>query len=349
MSSIDTSLQIAYWPLRSFLYPIIHKHWVVRLFGSAGSARIEYRKQVNSIVTKRLTPEALEKSQSPDTEFQDFFDYMLDARDPETGDFFERRALVSGASLLIGAGTHTSSTAMAATFYYLCREPRLLAKLRNEIRGTFSSVEEIRQGPVLNGLHYLRAVIDETLRISPPVPSVLARQIVPGGCTIDGHDIPAGTDVSVPIYVIHHNPKYFASSFTFLPERWLVSESTSSSSSSSSTSSSEKADTTTTIPRSDTDIPIQINVQTIEKARAAFNPFSLGPRNCIGKNLAYMEMSIALARVIYMYDFRPAPGWEEANARCIGLNGEFRMQDWFVADCKGPFLQFRVREGAGLR
>lgn len=98
---------------------------------------------------------------------------------------------------------------MSATLFYLARNPSCYQKLAREIRPMFNSADEIC-GTAMPKCHYLRACIDEGLRMSPPVPGTLWRHLAPeeevaGPLIVDGHIIPNGTKVGVNIYSLHHN------------------------------------------------------------------------------------------------------------------------------------------------
>ena len=78
------------------------------------------------------------------------------------------------------------------------------------------------------------------------------------------------------------------------------------------------------------------NAARVRLAQSAFCPFSVGPRGCIGKGVAYLELSIALARVLWLYDLRLVGGQ---------TGGEYTVKDCFVAEKSGPVVQFRRRLG----
>lgn len=207
---------------------------------------------------------------------------------------------------------------MAALLFYLSQNRRAYAKVCAEVRGAFSSAEDIRTGPQLSSLTYLRACLDETMRISPPVGGVLWREVMEGGLDLDGEHVPAGYDVGVGIYCIHHNPAYYPQPFDYVPERWIASK--------------------------------QNPQEAVDLARSAFTPFSKGPRNCIGKGLAYMELTLAMARVLWMFDFRAVDdcmrrkGMQEpSGVYRQHLLKEYRLKDQFTSWKDGPMLQFRAR------
>jgi len=248
-----------------------------------------------------------------DTDRKDFFYYLLNARDPETGKGFTAPELWGESNLLIIAGSDTTSTALASAFFYLVHSPRALERLYAEVRSTFSDVEDIHAGPTLNSCHYLRAVIDESMRLSPPVGGILPREVLSGGLDIDNLHIPAGVVVGTPHYALHHNPAYFPSPFEFQPERWIESE---------------------------------VAKERVALAQSAFCPFSIGPRGCIGKGLAYTELMTSLARAVFLYDMKLAgdagegrPELEWGRQR----KGEYQLKDCFTSMKDGPYVQFRAR------
>ncbi|KAJ4389663.1 hypothetical protein N0V93_007135 [Gnomoniopsis smithogilvyi] len=225
------------------------------------------------------------------------------------------------AVFFITAGGTTTGTLMSAVFFYLSRHPEVYAKLASEIRGTFSSGREISNGPKLISCRYLRAVIDECLRISPASIGTLWRQ---QDLTItlherkpfivDGHLIPPGTQVGISPYSLLHNAAYFPEPFEFRPERWLEDG-----------------------PKA-------------ELSRRAFAPFAIGDRSCGGRQLAYLETRLAVARALWYFDFEKARG--EAGEVGGGKSGgdklrsrpdEFQLQDVIVAEHDGPNLIFKPR------
>ncbi|KAH0609238.1 uncharacterized protein H6S33_012724 [Morchella sextelata] len=245
---------------------------------------------------------------------RDFFHYLLDAKDPETGKGFETAELWGEANVLMIAGSDTTATALAATLFYLLRNPTKLATLQKEIRGMFSSADEIVGGKQLTDCHYLKACIDEAMRLAPPVPGLLPREVTaPEGITVDGVFLPCGTVTGTPIYALHHNPTYFPSPHAFDPERWL----------SPYTSADD-----------------------IETARAAFTPFSIGPRGCIGKSVAYVELRLTVARLMWEFEVKEVVEegkgvlWREGVA---AQDGEFRLLDHFTSRKEGPVVLFERR------
>lgn len=215
-------------------------------------------------------------------------------------------------------GGETTATALSALFFYLARNPDVYKTLAQEIRTTFTSAAEIHGGPKLNSCRYLRACIDETLRITPPVSGTLWRELYADeaatgeSLVVDGHVVPPGTEVGVCTYTLHHDPTYFPEPYAFKPERWL---------------------------------------DETEAMRLAFAPFSVGPRSCAGKAMAYLEASLVVARTMWSFDFERAPGRTKKTGGGNKKNwwwgrrreDEFQLYDIFAAMHVGPELVFTKR------
>lgn len=226
--------------------------------------------------------------------------------------------------LILNIGGESVSTTICGLLFYLSRNPHAYKKLAKEIRSTFKTDSEIRGGPQLSGCQYLRACIDEALRMSPPIPGALWRERSSTDdraqpFVIDGHVIPEGTVFSVNTYALHHNEEYFPDSFTFMPERWLPS----------CTSEGQR-----------------------KAMHDAFTAFSIGARGCAGKSMAYLETSLVMAKILWHFDFEKAPGkigdvgggtgsTREINGR--ERKEEYQIEDLFTAGHDGPNLVFRPR------
>ncbi|KAM3565576.1 hypothetical protein MY1884_000109 [Beauveria asiatica] len=296
--------------------PIVDKLKIDRfLFPKLADGRARYMTYSKGQLTERT-------KLGEETDRRDFFYYLLKARDPETGQGFSTPELWGESNLLIIAGSDTTSTAMAATLFYLVRSPHALQNVAEEIRARFASVEEIEHGPALGGCTYLRACVDEAMRLSPSVGGILPREILAGGMTIDGHTLPVGTVVGVPHYAVQHNEDYFPDPYSYVPERWLPGAKNSA-------------------------LGRETSQDDVSLAASAFCPFSIGPRGCIGKALAYAEMTTTLARTIYTYDMRKAVGVADPSEGRVGNEwgrhrpGEFQLVDTFTSAKKGPVVEFK--------
>jgi cytochrome P450 len=113
---------------------------------------------------------------------------VLEQRDPKQVSDLQ---IAAHASDFVLAGSETTATALSAITYYLLRTPKVMQRLKEEIRTSFQSYNAIHSKSTLD-LPYLGAVIAEGLRIYPPLPIALPRMVPDGGDTVDGHFLPAG-------------------------------------------------------------------------------------------------------------------------------------------------------------
>ncbi|MCJ1250608.1 hypothetical protein MMC30_007836 [Trapelia coarctata] len=266
-------------------------------------------------VSKKLAVDRM----NMDSKRRDLFSHILAARDPQTGKGFTMDEIWGESTLLIIAGSDAISTGMAGCFFYLSRHPGACAKVSAEVRRAFPSADDIRTGQTLTSCVYLRACIDESLRMSPPVGGALWREACAGGVNINGRMIPKGYDVGVGIYAIQHNPVYYPDPFRYNPERWVVSETN--------------------------------TKESVDLARSAFSAFSMGPVGCVGKNLAYMELMVTMARVLWTVDMKDMTATEPAVPKAKYLSGykdhfasEYLLRDRFTSWKDGPMVSFRVRQ-----
>ena len=129
----------------------------------------------------------------------DFISYMVKHNSEKSMTSTE---IVSNASLLIAAGTETVATLLPAVAYLLATNPEKMVRATGEVRNAFDDGTSIDFQSVSN-LKYLCAVIDEALRLFPPVPEGLPRVTPPGGQVICDFWVPGG----VSLNSIHANPQ----------------------------------------------------------------------------------------------------------------------------------------------
>jgi len=123
-------------------------------------------------------------------------------------------------------------------------------------------------------LPYLRACVDEAMRVLPPTTFGLPRKTPAGGCTIMGEFVAGNTSVSMSSYVAHRDEKVFHNPEQFLPERWLGEEG--------------------------------------KQLQPYFVAFSAGARGCIGRNISYLEQLVVTSSVVHRYEIAlPSPTWEQ--------------------------------------
>lgn len=200
----------------------------------------------------------------------DIFSHILDAYEGGPKTIQDRRNLESDVHLIVVAGSDTTATALSCIFWHLAQEPKQVEALREELDKCFTD-NALADSATLAKLKHLDAVINESLRLHPPVPSGVQRLTPPEGITVGQRFIPGNTIVQVPMYTLFRDPRNFVRPNEFIPERW------------------------TTRPE-----------LTFEPRN--FVPFSTGPGSCVGKQLALMELRYVVSHIVYRYDVKLAPG-----------------------------------------
>ncbi|KAG9245974.1 cytochrome P450 [Calycina marina] len=200
-----------------------------------------------------------------DAERVDLLARLMEGKD-ETGAKLGREELTAEALTQLIAGSDTTSNTSCAILYWTVKTPGVLETLQKELDATIPAGTDIPTYKMVKDLPYLQNVISETLRIHSTSSLGLPRLIPPGpGIEILGHHFPANTVLSVPAYTIHHSKEIWGSNASdFVPERW---------------------DSLT------------------DRQKTAFIPFSYGPRSCVGRNVAEMELALIVATTFRRYEF----------------------------------------------
>ncbi|KXN74267.1 cytochrome P450 [Conidiobolus coronatus NRRL 28638] len=215
---------------------------------------------------------------------KDILQTLVDAKDTETNSTFTDEEIIEEASILIFAGMETTAVALIWTFYLLGKNPQVYEKLVDELVTAFPDKNTKISYDMCKDLPYLTAVIHESLRVKSPAGVVLPRVVPEGGATICGHFLPEGTVVGSSGVGIHLSESNVQDPESFTPERWLGPEA--------------------------------------EKLKDMFFAFGLGPRGCVGKNLAWLEMYISLANVIRQFDFSMPKGTQLTGFDLFVLKGK---------------------------
>ena len=150
------------------------------------AARLYPRALEGQRVHREYTAAVMQERLATKTEKKDFTSYIFRPKDEKGLTVDEIKA---NASLLLLAGSETSATVLSAATYFLLTNRTALDKVCNEVRGAFQSEGAMTFTSVAR-LPYLNAVIEESLRLHPPVPSTRERFTLPEGNFIDGHFVP---------------------------------------------------------------------------------------------------------------------------------------------------------------
>lgn len=167
------------------------------------------------------------------------------------------------------AGHETTSLGLIYTIFLLAQNDEALERVRDEHRAVFG--EEEPTVSHIAELEYTRAVIDEALRLYPPIPILFREPTEP--VSFDGYQVDAGSYVTLPQFHIHRDTRWWNDPLSFTPERWL-------------------------------------DDATSERPDYAYFPFGGGPRHCIGMRFARLEMMFVLAVIARRFDVELLSGSE---------------------------------------
>jgi len=193
---------------------------------------------------------------------------------PEHTDKMSLPEIEINGMLVVVAGSESVTTVLTGITNYLIRDKTKLGALVHEIRSTFRQEQDIN-GTSLSRLPYLNAVLNEGLRLCPTIPDGMRRQVPKGGASVAGHFLPEDTVVSIPQWSAYQSAMNFTLPKAFAPERWLEDS---------------------------------VRHSYSHDRKDAFQPFSLGPHNCPGRSLAFLEMRYILAKLVWHFDLEQAPG-----------------------------------------
>lgn len=207
----------------------------------------------------------------PPTKRHDFLTRMIKNQDRDNyGNIKDRKGLVIAAFTQLVGGSDTTSNSLGAILYFVSKAPRVVKRLQEELDVAIPINTDFPTHKMVRKLPYLDWVIKESLRRHSMVGFLPRQQEVSvrspalhAGLMFQGNYFPPGTVLNVSTYTIHHSKEIWGpDAYEFKPERW------------------ENA---------------------TERQKNAFIPFSTGPRACIGRNLAEMELRIIIATVLRRY------------------------------------------------
>ncbi|GAB4815787.1 hypothetical protein N2152v2_002833 [Parachlorella kessleri] len=264
--------------------------------------------------------------------------HLLRLRDPFTGGPLpDERLLPEIASLFI-AGFDTTGHTMAWTLYLLSRHPEAEARVCQELEehGLLATpsnpTPRLVEYENLSHLVFLSACVKESMRLLPTSAEAAARSF-PHGVRLGGYEIPANTWLWCYVFAVQRNPLVWEDPDSYLPERWLQpgaeyftppTEPAAGQGSGqlASSATTNGMDGSSTNPLADAgsnkkDTDGEANDQGTRPAELPqteralrFLPFSAGPRDCIGQNLAKLNYMTTLAVLLGRYRLWLAPEME---------------------------------------
>ncbi|XP_047276701.1 cytochrome P450 3A43 isoform X1 [Homo sapiens] len=199
----------------------------------------------------------------------DFFQQMIDSqnsKETKSHKALSDLELVAQSIIIIFAAYDTTSTTLPFIMYELATHPDVQQKLQEEIDAVLPNKAPVTYDALVQ-MEYLDMVVNETLRLFPVVSRVT--RVCKKDIEINGVFIPKGLAVMVPIYALHHDPKYWTEPEKFCPESRFSKK----------------------------------NKDSIDLYR--YIPFGAGPRNCIGMRFALTNIKLAVIRALQNFSFKP--------------------------------------------
>jgi cytochrome P450 len=204
----------------------------------------------------KLVAGLLERRRREKEEHFDYIAMLMSARDKESGEPMGERQLIDEILTLVVAGHETTASGLNWMWYLLSQHSEVEGRLHAELDA--APAESAPSLAHMEQLTYAQQVINEALRLYPPGWLLSRRTLQPD--VLSGYPIAAGTNVLLPLYLLHRHPRYWRDPDRFLPERFD-------------------------------------EAHEAERPRFAYMPFAAGPRHCIGETFALYEMLMHLHHV----------------------------------------------------
>jgi enediyne biosynthesis protein E7 len=198
----------------------------------------------------------------------DFLSLLMETRDKDTGQAMADKALIDEVMTIIVAGHETTAGTLNWVWYLLSQHATIESRLHAEV-DALSADPEFEDLPALE---YARQIIDETLRLYPPV-WLFSRKAIDADVLTRAEgdiEIAAGADIFLCPYLLHRDPRYWEYPERFMPERF-------------------------------SDAAIK------ERNRDVYYPFSLGSRRCIGEFFSLVDMQLHLGLLARHIKLRHLP------------------------------------------
>ncbi|CAH2042516.1 unnamed protein product, partial [Iphiclides podalirius] len=220
----------------------------------------------------------------------------------------KRVATILALDLLL-VGVDTTAAAAASTMHLLATNARAQRRLHDEL-DTNLATERVLTGRDLDRLPYLRACIKEALRMRPVI--LGNGRCIQSDAVISGYEVPKGSHVVFPHYILSNDERYFPSPQEYVPERWLRVTANVTSETNTEQIDGKPKDT---LFKGATDMKEGPKEPSHEKAMSIWRkqrergihpfaslPFGFGKRMCIGKRFAEAELQLLLAKTFHKYE-----------------------------------------------
>lgn len=241
------------------------------------------RKSYDAI--KQVVIDIIEKRRKSKEHYDDLLAMLMEVEDADTGEKMSNEQIQDEVITIFLAGHETTAVALTWLMHCLDENPEVAEKLREEERSVLNGQNPTVEN--LRSLEYTRMVIDEALRLYPPV-WVIGRQST-GADKIGEFDLPANTNCLIPVYYIHRDPRHWDEPLKFKPERF--------------TKENAKG-----------------------RHKFVYFPFGGGPRLCIGNNFALMEMQVIVPMIVRAFELKKKQGFEFKKEPLVTMRPNPHMQ-----------------------
>jgi len=214
---------------------------------------------VKALVSKIISDRANPRSEK----FNDLLEMLMSTKDEETGESLGQEALLDEVMTMFVAGHDTTAAALTWTIYLLHSNKDSLNQMLAELNSQWDGNEISFQ--TLNSLPYMKMVIQEALRLQPPV-WAFGRKAIDED-SIMGYKVKKGQSVNMPVYAIHRHSDFWEKPNEFYPKHFL---------------------------------PEAVK----QRDKFAYMPFSLGQHRCIGEYFAIMEIQLVLMRIYKNFEIK---------------------------------------------
>lgn len=214
----------------------------------------------------KLVDEVIESRRKESTENFDFLQMIMESRDRESDRGMSNKELIDEVLTLIVAGHETTASALTWTWLLISQHPETAAQLHAEATRANAGTQVLGLDAA-ESLAFTHQVLQEALRLYPPGWLITRRTIEPDD--LGGFAVPSRTDVFISPYLLHRHPAFWNDAEQFRPERFA-------------------------------------GVDVADRHKFSYIPFVVGPRHCIGENLAMFEMLVHIAHMTQRFELTRA-------------------------------------------
>jgi len=209
---------------------------------------------------------------------------------------FTETQIIANAFGILTAGFETVSSTVCYCLYELALNNDIQDKVRQEVQLKLSNNDGKFNNEFLLDLHYLDMVIAETLRMYPPIIALYRTTTQTYRVPNDSLMIEKGQKIIIPVYALHYDEQYYTDPKKFIPERFSAEENA-------------------------------------KRPTGVYLPFGDGPRICLGKRFAEMEMKLAVVEILTKFELCPCEKTE------IPL--KYSNVNFTLAPKRGIWLKFK--------